>query len=286
MLGQQIGPDRHIIVAVVLTSSPKSHTIHSAELKGPFMKSNHKITPIQAFTDNYIWVIEHPQRAEVVVVDPGDATRVQAWCQQHQKSVHAILITHHHPDHSGGAPELASQWGCEIYGPKTLSCTTQACAEGNTLSLWPGLTLRTMEIPGHTLDHLAFYDDHVLFCGDTLFSGGCGRVFEGTYEQMLNSLNKIAALPDDLLIYSGHEYTEDNLHFALEICEPNNQAIKNRLNTLPACTLPTRLSEERKINPFLRLPQLKKHGHEESELALFTKIRKRKDAYQAPKKNT
>ncbi len=214
---------------------------------------------ISAFNDNYIWTYIDKIKKQALVVDPGDAGPVIAALEDSEIDLTTILLTHHHKDHSGGIKELKKRWNAvTVIGSANSPChdLTQRVSEGDKISFGPS-TLHVLEIPGHTLDHIAFYNNAVLFCGDTLFSAGCGKVFEGTYDQMYQSLIKLALLPDDIKIYCGHEYTLANLQFAKKV-EPQNSAIEERIsfanqmrkNNLP--TLPSTLYLEKQMNPFLR----------------------------------
>ncbi|MFN7096556.1 MAG: hydroxyacylglutathione hydrolase, partial [Gammaproteobacteria bacterium] len=193
-----------------------------------------------------------------IVIDPGDAKPVVTFLQQQQLQLNAILITHHHWDHSGGVAELKHHYDVPVYGKtrETVADITHPVAENDTIKL-DNLTLDVIEIPGHTLDHIAYYAPGMLFCGDTLFSAGCGRVFEGTTAQMYASLQKIAALPDDTAIYCGHEYTLNNLLFAQTV-EPDNAPLAQKLAQVRQLrhenksTLPSLLEAEKTFNPFLR----------------------------------
>lgn len=213
------------------------------------------VSPVRAFTDNYIWVLHQGRSA--FVVDPGQAEPVLDFLQFMQLDLAGILITHHHQDHIGGlAPLQQRPPSCPVYGPAHISGVTVPVMEGSTLSVF-GMDTAVLEVPGHTLDHLAYLLDGHLFCGDTLFGAGCGRVFEGTMEQMHQSLQKLAALPDNTLIYPAHEYTLSNLCFA-HAAEPANHDIQQRIdrdqqqlaNQQP--TLPSTLQAEKATNPFLR----------------------------------
>ncbi|SDI24286.1 hydroxyacylglutathione hydrolase [Pseudomonas flavescens] len=220
-----------------------------------------KIEALSAFSDNYIWLLQDERHKRVAVVDPGDAAPVQAWLQAHPGwTLSDILVTHHHPDHVGGVESLRRDSGARVYGPakENIPARDQALADGDRIDVL-GLTLQVIEVPGHTLGHIAFYqgEHHWLFSGDTLFAAGCGRLFEGTPVQMHQSLQRLAALPDSTLIYCGHEYTLSNLRFAQAV-EPGNQAIAERLQQVAAwreqgrISLPSRLDLERATNPFLR----------------------------------
>ena len=220
-----------------------------------------KIVPVSAFTDNYIWVIHDQYYA--VVVDPGEAKPVLDFLEQKKLKLTAILNTHHHIDHVGGNLELLQQSQVPIYGPgsESISTVTHCLKEGDSVYLSElSLRLSVLDIPGHTAGHIAYYGANLLFCGDTLFSCGCGRLFEGTAQQMYISLNKLAGLPDKTGVYCGHEYTLANINFA-RLVEPENQAIiqlqisaeKQRKSNLP--TLPSTIAMERACNPFLRCNQ-------------------------------
>lgn len=220
-----------------------------------------EVSPVRAFSDNYLWLVRTPgDPTGAVVVDPGDARPVQVALEEQDLQLRAILVTHHHPDHVGGVRALAERYSADVFGParEKLPCEFKPLEGGAVVSL-PGLGLEfdVMDVPGHTLGHIAYHGHGALFCGDTLFSAGCGRLFEGTPAQMLDSLDRIAALPDETLVYCAHEYTLGNLRFAAAV-EPGNadvletldavQALRNR----DAITLPTTLDRERRINPFLR----------------------------------
>ncbi len=214
---------------------------------------------VPAFEDNYIWLVGAPGSRRVAIVDPGDADPVLAALERDALEPGAILITHHHADHIGGVAELLSRFDVPVYGPADIRITTvsRPVGEGATVELADGISLRVMETPGHTRTHVCYTAPGALFCGDTLFTGGCGRLFEGTPQQMHASLEKIATLPDSTLVYCAHEYTLANLAFAA-VAEPGNTAISARRRAAEALraaghpTVPSTLREERQTNPFLR----------------------------------
>lgn len=251
-----------------------------------------EVFPVPALRDNYIWVLHDGSAA--AAVDPGEAEPLIEALQTRGLRLTAILLTHHHWDHVNGAPALQKRFEVPIYGPRDsrVPGRAQALSEGETLTLdAPAVRLRVLEIPGHTETHIALYDDRYLFSGDTLFSVGCGRLFEGTPEQMLASLDKLAELPDELLVCCGHEYTVKNCQFANRV-EPANEALRERLQEAQSMrergepTLPVSLGEERRTNPFLRCrePTVVKAASQRAgrELAdpvgVFAAIRQWKDA--------
>lgn len=215
---------------------------------------------VRAFQDNYIWLIPNDSRTEAAVVDPGDAEPVLAFLESEGMKLTAVLCTHHHPDHVGGAATLRQRYDVPVYGPaaESIGAVTHPLRETDGVALPDlGVDFRVMEIPGHTRGHIAFVSDDKVFCGDTLFSAGCGRLFEGTPEQMHRSLSRLAALPETTAVYCGHEYTLANLRFALAV-EPDNPDVRSayeeaeRLRADGRPTLPSVIGRERRINPFLR----------------------------------
>ena len=217
------------------------------------------VSAIPAFSDNYIWLIR-TAGTKCAVVDPGDARPVQETLSQSGLDLRYILLTHHHPDHVGGMSELRRQTGATVFGPddRRIRDVDRIVREGEVAHLPElGLDFEVLEVPGHTASHIVFFGHGSLFCGDTLFSVGCGRLFEGTPEQMQSSLDKLAALPSDTQVYCGHEYTLANCQFALEV-EPDNERLKMKAEAVEALraqgqiTLPGRLGEELEVNPFLR----------------------------------
>jgi len=219
------------------------------------------VSPVRAFSDNYLWLIRSPLDPRgTAVVDPGDARAVEEALAREGLSLKAILVTHHHPDHVGGVAELAAHHGAKVFGParERMPCAATPLDDGAALNLDDlGLEFHVMAVPGHTLGHIAYYGHGDLFCGDTLFSAGCGRLFEGTPSQMLGSLDRLAALPDAVRVFCAHEYTLGNLRFAATV-EPGNVAVLEALEATralrarDAITLPSTLGRERRINPFLR----------------------------------
>jgi len=214
---------------------------------------------VTAFSDNYIWVIRNDKNA--VAVDPGDAAPLLGALRDRGLRLCAVLITHHHEDHQGGVPEVLRQYPeLSIFGPasENIYGRTVPLSGGERLTL-PGIDqeFQVLDVSGHTRGHLAYFTKHALFCGDALFSAGCGRVFEGTPQHMYTSLAKIAELPDDTRIYCAHEYTAKNLDFARHI-EADNAALDERLTQTKAAlaagqpSVPSTLAQEKLYNPFLR----------------------------------
>ncbi|HET9843709.1 MAG TPA: hydroxyacylglutathione hydrolase [Gammaproteobacteria bacterium] len=254
------------------------------------------IHPIRALKDNYIWLLRSPKQY-ACVFDPGESAPVLTFLQKNKLKLLSILITHHHWDHVSGVLELLQHYpNITVYGPAhdAINGLNNPVSEPNEIYL-PELELsfKVLSIPGHTLDHIAYYNNKFLFCGDTLFSAGCGRVFEGTMPQMLQSLEKLKALDGDILMFCAHEYTKKNLEFALTL-EPENLAIKKRLCQVKEQlaqekpSLPVRLREEKQTNPFLRCREakliqavIKKDPRIDPKdpIAVFTALRKWKDTY-------
>jgi hydroxyacylglutathione hydrolase len=218
-----------------------------------------QITPIPAFNDNYVWLLQAGGR-DCVVVDPGDAAPVLEVLKARELRLGAILLTHHHADHAGGVPALLAQFEVPVYGPDDdrLGDWCSPCREGDRVSLPQlGVELEVLDIPAHTRSHIAFHGHGLLFSGDTLFSIGCGRIFEGTPDDLQVALDKLAALPAQTRVYCGHEYTQANCRFAL-LVEPDNPDLQRKaaqvgvLRAAGQCTLPAVLGEELQANPFLR----------------------------------
>lgn len=220
-----------------------------------------RLHPLPAFQDNYIWTLSTPD-GRALIVDPGDAAPVLAAVENGMRPA-AIMLTHHHPDHAGGVGELRRRFDIPCFAPHDdrITDASDRVGDGDRV-LIPALDLSfdVIALPGHTLSHIAFHGHGYLFCGDTLFSLGCGRMFEGTARQMLASLDRLAALPDDVLVCCGHEYTVSNGRFS-QVAEPDNadrdsrlqQAIRLRADGLPS--VPSTMASERACNPFLRVDQ-------------------------------
>lgn len=249
------------------------------------------IKPLKAFTDNYIWLLESNE--DISVVDPGDAKPVLDYLENKNKKLVDIFITHHHFDHTAGVPELISKISGSVYGPKnSYELIRDKVTEGDIISSL-GINFEVIEVPGHTLDHLAFFNEenNILFCGDTLFAGGCGRVFEGTFDQMFDSLNKLKQLPESTQIYCGHEYTKSNLVFSIGV-EPENSDLVLRNSEIDSLimnngsSLPSSIELEKKTNPFLRcdllgdnIQLMQRSGLKNpSEEEIFRHIREWKDS--------
>lgn len=217
-----------------------------------------EIVPIPAFEDNYIWLIRHG--ASAIVVDPGDAVPAADYLRHHRLSLVAILLTHHHRDHTGGAAELHRLFSAPVYGPRreAIASVTHAVGESDLIDFPSlGIAFQVLDVPGHTAGHIAYYGINTLFCGDALFACGCGRLFEGSAQQMHASLAKFSALPDDTKVCCAHEYTLENIHFA-KLVEPGNAALLEREHRDRATrsqgrpTLPSSIGLEKLTNPFLR----------------------------------
>jgi hydroxyacylglutathione hydrolase len=219
-----------------------------------------EIIPVPAFADNYIWLVHDEESGETAVVDPGDAAPVIAEARRRGWTIGQIWSTHWHPDHTGGNLALKKTTGATISGPASgrIPARDVALGEGDEVKLGRHVG-RVIEVPGHTLDHIAliFDEDRVAFVGDTLFAMGCGRLFEGTPEQMYRSLKRLTDLPEDTNLYCAHEYTLANARFAAH-SEPGNAAVAARLGRVQSLrergeiTLPTTVGEERETNPFVR----------------------------------
>lgn len=254
-----------------------------------------KVCVVKAFNDNYIWLLVNQQN-QAIIIDPGDFAKVQSLLIEKNLQLCAIWLTHHHHDHIGGVKQLVENYPVPVFGPslEAKHVVTHPVREKDIIALPHFPTFIVLETPGHTLGHIVYYGANNLFCGDTLFGAGCGRLFEGTAEQLYSSLLKLAALPDETLVYCAHEYTEQNLKFALTL-EPNNRAIAARLTHTKMLgqqnkpSVPFMLAEEKKTNPFLRchVPELieaveKRVGIKlPSFVSVFKQIRLFKDVFKA-----
>jgi hydroxyacylglutathione hydrolase len=255
------------------------------------------IIPIPAFADNYIWLLR--EGGVAAVVDPGDAAPVLAYLERERLELAAIVNTHHHGDHVGGNRALLARSQVPVFGParETIPGVTRVLAEGDTFSLpGIGLDLSVLDVPGHTAGHIACTgrtaESPIVFCGDTLFTGGCGRLFEGTPAQMVDSLSKLAALPADTRVFCGHEYTLANLRFAQAV-EPANALLRQRQAGAQAKrdrgepTVPSTIAEERATNPFLRVDEPAVRAAAElhagrrlaDRVAVFAEVRAWKNAF-------
>jgi hydroxyacylglutathione hydrolase len=238
-----------------------------------------QIVAVPAFADNYIWLLHDEASGETAVVDPGDAAPALAELDRRGWHVTQVWNTHHHWDHSGGNVAMKEATGCTVSGPATESIPARdvPLSEGSELRIG-NHTGRVIEIPGHTLGHVAliFDDPAIAFVGDTLFAMGCGRLFEGTAEQMHHSLQRLAALPEETALYCGHEYTLANARFAIH-AEPDNAAIAARLKQVEALrdagkiTLPTTVAQERETNVFVRA----------TKVGEFARLRAEKDSFRS-----
>ena len=251
-----------------------------------------EIIRIPAFKDNYIWLLR--KGASAVVVDPGDARPVLEVLEREGLSLTSILVTHHHADHQGGVANLLAHYPAQVFGPamESITAITQPLRGGETIFLEPlDAVFQVLAVPGHTLGHLAYHGSGVLFCGDTLFAAGCGRVFEGTPAQMHASLLRLAALPDQTAAYCAHEYTEANLRFALTV-EPGNRLLRQRVDEVAVArakgwaTVPSVMALEKATNPFLRCSEPEIVASAQSRvaqtfdaLAVFTVLREWKNGF-------
>ena len=252
-----------------------------------------EVIRIPAFKDNYIWLLRKGRSA--VVVDPGDALPVLEVLKHEALQLEAIVITHHHADHQGGVARLLSEYPVEVFGPAAESITglTRPLSGGESIRFEAtGAEFRVLAVPGHTLGHLAYYGNGCLFCGDTLFAAGCGRLFEGSPAQMLASLKRLASLDDDCLVYCTHEYTLSNLRFAHAV-EPSNTRLNARLAEVTRwredgrISLPSTIELERATNPFLRTAEpaviAASKGHDDRQSsepsAVFASLRSWKDTF-------
>ncbi|MEO8998575.1 MAG: hydroxyacylglutathione hydrolase [Rhodanobacter sp.] len=248
--------------------------------------------PLPALTDNYIWLL-HDDDGNAIVVDPGDAAVVEQALTARQLTLCAILLTHHHPDHIGGVAALRAKHAVPVYAPvdERIIEATEQVRDGDGVELvLPRVRFEVLKIPGHTLSHVAYVGAGLLLCGDTLFSLGCGRLFEGTPAQMLASLDRLSMLPGETLVCGGHEYTEANGRFARTI-EPANAELQQRLLEVAKLrgrrqpTLPVALAGELATNPFLRVDVdavvewCRRQGTGNDRVARFAAVREAKDGF-------
>ena len=243
------------------------------------MNSSFKIYQLPLWEDNYVYILIDYQKNKTAVIDPGDFDTVQSFLQQNNLKLDYILNTHHHWDHTGGNLKLKKEWGCPVYGFKEdaqrIPGIDVGLKEGEAVFVG-SLCFEVLYVPGHTLGHIAFWDkkNKILFCGDTVFAMGCGRLFEGSSEQMFHSLDKIKQLPEDSLIYCAHEYSLKNAKFALTV-QPDNKELKQRFKTIShlrkqgKATVPFYLKEELLTNPFFR----------SKTVSEFAKIRELRDQF-------
>lgn len=251
------------------------------------------VKPISAFTDNYIWMIVDPNQKQALCIDPGDAAPVMRFLKEENLKLKAILLTHHHNDHIGGVAALIHAYPyIPVYGPldSRIPEVTQVISAGKTLAL-DGCEFQIINTPGHTSSHISLYEPKQgwLFCGDTLFSAGCGRVFDGTIEQLHQSLQALKKLPEQTKVYCAHEYTAQNLRFARTV-EPNNRVIQDLATKLAAnptrCSLPSTIKLEKEINPFFRT-EIEETQHfakqagckHKDSLSIFAQLRASKNTF-------
>ncbi len=273
----------------VNNAGPENHapSVNNAELIHTVSSHHQELTvkSIPAFNDNYIWLIQNSDN-RCALVDPGQAEPALAMIEQLGLELELILLTHHHSDHVGGVAEIVRRYpNVNVVGPANdpIQMLTHSLVGGDRIDMF-GETFLVIDVPGHTHGHIAYVGDGKLFCGDVLFSAGCGRVFEGTYQQMYDSLQKLVTLPLETQVFCAHEYTSSNLAFALAV-EPDNQQLQeyrehvNRLRAQQLPTLPTTIQQEKWINPFLRCqePSIMKavaaRTEQLSELAVFSALR-------------
>ncbi|MCM5703371.1 hydroxyacylglutathione hydrolase [Larsenimonas salina] len=252
------------------------------------------VKPLPAFQDNYIWILQQDNDPQIAVVDPGDAAPVIDYIERNERVLTTILVTHHHKDHTGGLKTLAERFNPRIIGPanSVIDEVTDPVSDGDTVRVM-GRAFEVLATPGHTLDHVSFLaagTPSLLFCGDTLFCAGCGRLFEGTSKQMFSSLKRLSSLGDDTLVFAGHEYTQANVAFA-RAADPDNTALEafekacERERSLGRPTLPSTIGREKTLNPFLRTdrPDIQAtastHGAADDALSTFTTLRSWKDRF-------
>lgn len=254
-----------------------------------------QVHAVNAFSDNYIWLLQADNSRHVIIVDPGIAEPVLRKLQALHCIPVAIIITHHHADHIGGVDDLLAQYTIPVYGPadESIPTVSQALTATDSLLIHPDFpTFSVLNTPGHTIGHISYLVENKLFCGDTLFAGGCGRLLGGTAAALLNSLEKIRQLASQTQVYCAHEYTEANLRFALEV-DPTNHRLQQRAETVRQdrqqhkATVPSLLADEVETNPFLRCddPMIKRAVEQHANcdlvdtLAVFSELRKWKDQF-------
>lgn len=246
------------------------------------------ISAVPCFDDNYIWVLRKGRHA--VIVDPGDAAAILAYMEQKDLALTGILLTHRHADHVGGVPTLSQKYAVPVYGPASIPVVTHAVHAGDTLQVLDS-EIRVLATPGHTHEHVSYLTDDAVFCGDTLFGAGCGRVFDGDMTEMHASLMQLAALPPETLVCCAHEYTQSNLRFAAAV-EPDNDAIAARICDVRTkrasgqSTLPSTIGLELATNPFLRCTHAdviamarKQQSDADTPAAVFTILRNWKNHF-------
>lgn len=252
------------------------------------------IYPVPTLKDNYVWIIINESEQCALVVDPGESQPVIDYLKKNQLNLRGVFITHHHWDHTNGIAELVKHYPVPVFASTQcpVPSITHRLSEHQTVNLDSFPSFRVIDIPGHTLDHIAYYAPGILFCGDTLFSAGCGRIFEGTAEQLYSSLQKIMSLPDDTQIYCAHEYTLNNLRFSQQV-EPDNIAINQHMRNVTLLrhknepTLPSRLKLEKEMNPFLRchisavIQRVEQYAEKSlpSSIEVFKVLRQWKDSF-------
>jgi hydroxyacylglutathione hydrolase len=248
-----------------------------------------KVQAIPAFDSNYIWLIINDESASCVVVDPGDAAPVLSYLYENKLTLEGVLITHHHHDHVDGVKTLVEGTKVPVVGPKGIEFVTHDVAEGDHMQFTDtAVEFEVIEVPGHTLDHIAYYGGDALFCGDALFSVGCGRVFEGTALQSYQSIERLASLPEQTKVYCTHEYTQANIAFAKTIDADNQSLIAyeqqvKALREKGKPSLPTTIWMEKQVNPFVRCHDKSLASavdcEGKSSMEVFSVIRRMKDNF-------